>query len=63
MGQIPERLCGRLYRNQAENKKFDRLTYNIGDFCIVAGSILWVAGNTVKSGKSRKNKQKNLKIK
>lgn len=30
---------------------------------IVAGSILWVAGNTVKSGKSRKNKQKDLKIK
>ena len=46
-----------------KNKKFDRLTYNVGDFCIVAGSILWVAGNTVKSGKSRKNKQKNLKIK
>jgi signal peptidase II len=46
-----------------KNKKFDRLTYNVGDFCIVAGSILWVAGNTVKSGKSRKNKQKDLKIK
>ena len=46
-----------------KNKKFDRLTYNVGDFCIVAGSILWVAGTTVKSGKSRKNKQKDLKIK
>lgn len=41
-----------------KNKKFDRLTYNVGDFCIVAGSILWVAGNTVKSGKSRKISRK-----
>lgn len=36
---------------KAEKKKLEQVTYNLGDFAIGAGGVLWVLGFMFKKGK------------